>query len=207
MVQSLVQFIPGVNDLLMLGKAFNHEREVDAAGRPRWDRVIVDAPATGHGVTFFRLPRVIRDAVPTGNLHREASEMWGLLTDRARTAVHLVSIPEELPVQETKELRDRLRDDLGIPLGHLVINKALREALTPEVRGDLRRLTPTDARLERMCEAARIRSGRAQIAARHMTSLRALELPVIELPQRPVRRLDRAALEELADTFAAQRAR
>ncbi len=205
LVESLVRFVPGVNDLLMLGKAFNHERETDDAGRPVWDRVIIDAPATGHGITFFRLPKIIRDAVPAGNMHREAADMWALLTDPRRTAVHLVSLPEELPVQETRELHARLADDLGIPLGALVIN------MLPErpFEGPLAEAfdgvdEPGDPRLRRLWTAARIRAGRAANAEQHARALREMGLPTIELPQRPARALDRAAIDALAERFATQ---
>ena len=64
LVSALVRFVPGINDLLMLGKAFNHEREEGmVSGR---DRIIIDAPATGHGLTFFRLPRIVAMRFPPG---------------------------------------------------------------------------------------------------------------------------------------------
>ena len=64
-----------MSDLLMFGKAFNHEREVDGRGKPIWDHVIIDAPATGHGLTFLKLPSIIAQAIPTGNMHEEAQSM------------------------------------------------------------------------------------------------------------------------------------
>ena len=67
-----------MNELLMLGKAFNHEREVDEYNQPRWDHVIIDAPATGHGITLLGLPNIIADAVPSGNMHDEAILMQSL---------------------------------------------------------------------------------------------------------------------------------
>lgn len=204
LVQSLVRFVPGMNDLLMLGKAFNHEREHDDAGRPVWDRVIIDAPATGHGLTFFRLPKVIRDAVPAGNMHREAADMWELMTDPARTAVHLVTLPEELPVFETRELRERL-DELGIPLGHLVINMLPDPPFEGPLADDFAALgEPAEPRLHRLWTAARIRAGRAATAERHAETLRGMGLPVIELPQRVERTLDRAVIDALAERFAEQ---
>ncbi|MCB9526827.1 MAG: ArsA family ATPase [Myxococcales bacterium] len=204
LVQSLVRFVPGMNDLLMLGKAFNHEREVDEQGAPVYDRVIIDAPATGHGITFFKLPRIIRDAVPAGNMHREAADMWALLTDPRRTAVHLVALPEELPVQETRELRRRLANELGVPLGYLVVNMLPEPPLDPTQAEDFARLAaaPRDDRLARLADATRIAAGRAAIAATHAAALHGMGLPVVDLPQHPDRRLDRADLEALADRFA-----
>ena len=207
LVAALVRFVPGMNDLLMLGKAFNHERETDDRGRLTYDRIIIDAPATGHGVTFFRLPKIIRDAVPAGNMHREAADMWDLLTDPQRTAVHLVSLPEELPVQETRELRQKLQGELGMPLGYLVINRLPPTPLDETMQADFDRLPAEDAlpaALRPLAAATRIAAGRATLTAGHAEALRTLGPPPVELPEQPARRLERADLEALADRFAAQ---
>ena len=202
LVQSLVRFVPGVNDLLMLGKAFNHEREVDAEGRPVWDRIIIDAPATGHGLTLFRLPHIIADAVPTGNMHLEATEMWSLLTDTKRTAIHLVSLPEDLPTQETCELRDRLLA-LGLPLGLMVVNKMPMPLLAPTQRGRFARWTerPRDAELASLWDAAHIRAGRVALGAQYSDTLATLGLPLVWLPQIATNRLRRSDLETLSSHF------
>lgn len=184
LVQRLVRFVPGMNDLLMLGKAFNHERELDADGAPVWDAIYVDAPATGHGISLFRLPRIIRDAVPAGNLHREAADMWALMTDPQRTAVHLVTLPEELPVRETQELHQRLAQDLGIPLGALFLNMMPAGLLAPEERAVFARLSerPDDRELALLWATTRIRLGRENLAGRYRDELDQLNLPVVPLP-------------------------
>ena len=122
-VRALVDFMPGLNDLLMLGKAFNHERELNSSGDPTWDCIIVDAPATGHSLTFFRLPKMIRDVVPAGNMHQETDMMWALLCDKNRTIIHLVTLAEELPVQETMELCKTLDHTLKLPVGSILVNR------------------------------------------------------------------------------------
>ncbi|MCB9545600.1 MAG: ArsA family ATPase [Myxococcales bacterium] len=183
-VRNMVRIIPGVHHLLMMGKAFNHEREVEADGRPTWDTIIVDAPATGHGLTFFQLPRVIRDAVPAGNLHREAADMWALLTDPRRTAVHLVTLPEELPVRETLELHGRLTRDLGMPLGHLFVNMMPPPLFAPEQAELFARLpepAPGTA-LHDLWATGRIRMGREALAGSYRRQLAGLAMPLVELP-------------------------
>ncbi len=164
--------------------AFNHERECGPDGHPVWDRIIVDAPATGHGVTFFKLPRVIRDAVGSGNMHQEADDMWSLLTDPERTAVHLVSLPEELPVRETTELHRTLGQELGMPLGYLFVNKVPPPLFDPGLAADFALLAerPADPDLGVLWESARIRLGRERAAAGQVDALRALGLPLVELP-------------------------
>jgi len=121
LTRALVSIVPGSADLIALGKAFNHERERDRRGYV-WDRIIVDAPSTGHGLTFMRLPQVIRDVVPSGNIRGEADEMWALLSDQTRTLIHVVTVPEELPTQETLELWRALEDDVGLSPQVLWVN-------------------------------------------------------------------------------------
>lgn len=204
-VQSLVRFIPGVNDLLMLGKAFNHERERDDDGQPVWDCVIIDAPATGHGITFFRLPQIIRDAVPAGNLHREAADMWALLTDPARTAIHLVALPEELPVRETVELHHKLGVELGLPLGHLFINRVPPLHLDDAQRAAFEALgRPTEPNLARLWSTTRVRLIRVAQAARHRVALAALGLPVVTLDQLYTETFGAAEVARLAEQYVAQ---
>lgn len=203
-VQSLVRFIPGVNDLLMMGKAFNHERELDSEDEPVWDCVIIDAPATGHGVSFFRLPQIIRDAVPAGNLHKEAADMWGLLTDPARTAIHLVALPEALPVRETIELHAQLTGELGLPLGHLFVNRVPPDRMDAKTRADFEALEPPlAAPLDRLWATSQVRAGRVEQAARHQAELATLGLPVIALDQLYTETFGRPEIEALAAQYQA----
>jgi len=199
LVQSLVRFVPGVNDLLMLGKAFNHEREKKADGALLWDRIIIDAPATGHGLTLFRLPKIIADAVPAGNMHREATEMWSLLTDPQRTAVHLVSLPAELPTQETSELCHQLQA-LGLPLGLMVVNKMPTPILAPAQRTQFAQWSPRPDHplLGTLWDAAHIREGMVALGARYGRILAGLGLPMVSFPQIATNRLQRADVEGLA---------
>ncbi len=205
LVRRFVEFVPGMNDLLMFGKAFNHERERDEDGRPVWDSIIIDAPATGHGVSFFRLPKVIQDAVPAGNMHDEASEMWNLLRDARRTAIHLVALPEELPVQETIELHQRLRDELGLPLGFLVINMMPPPLLDAAQAAAFARLpAPDDPVLRPLWAAARIRLGREALAAGYEERLEKLGMPLVRLPTVYSPGYARAEIEALTRAFGAQ---
>lgn len=203
-VASLIRFVPGVNDLLMLGKAFNHERELDSTGRHAWDRIIVDAPATGHGITFFRLPRVIRDAVPGGNLHREAEAMWSLLTDPQRTVLHLVSLPEELPVRETFDLHTTVAGELGMPLGFLFVNRVPPHLLDEQQHADFAAMAerPADPDLAALWDATRIRLGRERMAARYVEELHGLGMPMIQLPTQYTSRFREAEVATLAQHIA-----
>jgi anion-transporting ArsA/GET3 family ATPase len=124
-IRSFLPAVPGLSEWAMLGKAWFHTTEVDEQGRPRFDVVLLDAPATGHGLDMLRVPKVIVEIVPPGILRRDAELAWKMFTDPRQTAVLVVSLPEELPVTETLELVAAIDDDLRLPLGALVVNGVL----------------------------------------------------------------------------------
>ncbi|MGB8932891.1 MAG: ArsA-related P-loop ATPase, partial [Anaeromyxobacteraceae bacterium] len=121
MVRHFLQVVPGFGELVMLGKILHEARAVDG-GRPRWDLVIMDAPSTGHAVQLLRVPQALLDGFPPGRLHQDAEWMRALLIDPARTGVVLVTLPEELPVNETIELDADVRRVLGMPRAALLVN-------------------------------------------------------------------------------------
>ncbi len=200
LVSALVRFIPGLNDLLMLGKAFNHEREKDDDGHPVWDRIIIDAPATGHSLTFFRLPKVISKAVPSGNMHEESVEMWRLLTDQNRTGVHLVALPEELPVQETIELHERLTAELELPVSSIVVNQMPQHSKMISDHTLMKAWTkePVCQEMKALWQASQVRESLVQQASMHRKHLNDLA-PLIELPVRYSEHFGRSDIEALAN--------
>ena len=109
----------------MLGKAWWHTTERRDDGSPRFDCVILDAPATGHGLDMLRVPKVILDVVPPGILRRDAERAWTLFQDPDTCAVVVVTLPEEMPTSETIELAHALRDELRLPIGKVVVNGVL----------------------------------------------------------------------------------
>jgi hypothetical protein len=84
MVKSFLRAVPGMDEWSMLGKAWFHTTE-QVGGRPRWDLVILDAPATGHGLDLLRVPQVLLDVAPPSPLRREAEKCWNLMHDAARS--------------------------------------------------------------------------------------------------------------------------
>jgi anion-transporting ArsA/GET3 family ATPase len=108
--------IPGIRDVLVLGKVKQLERAEVA------DLILVDAPATGHAVTFLTSARGMVDAARGGPLRTQAQDVVELLSDPARCRVLLVTIPEELPVSETIETAYTLEDKAGVQLGPVIVN-------------------------------------------------------------------------------------
>jgi anion-transporting ArsA/GET3 family ATPase len=108
--------IPGLRDVLVLGKVKQLERSRAA------DLVVVDAPATGHAVTFLTSARGLLDSARGGPLRAQAAEVAEMLADPARCRVLLVTLPEELPVSETVEAAFQLEDRAGVQLAGVVVN-------------------------------------------------------------------------------------
>jgi anion-transporting ArsA/GET3 family ATPase len=133
--RQLMEASPGWRDLIALGKVWHLERARDKGGRPRFDLLVVDAPATGHGVTFLDVPRVVISAVRAGPLRHHTEQVEALLRDPQRTLVLPVSLAEELPVRETLSLVARIRQ-LGLPIDRVVVN-GRRACPVPETLGDL----------------------------------------------------------------------
>ena len=112
---------PGVNELLTVGKFAYEVRE------RHYDLVVVDASATGHVVGQLAAPVAINDLVKVGLVRSQTDWMIDLLTDADTTGVVVVTAPEEMPVLETLELIERLRDETEIDVASVVVNRVLPE--------------------------------------------------------------------------------
>ena len=108
--------IPGIRDVLVLGKVKQLEREARA------DLIVVDAPATGHAITFLTSASGLVNAARGGPLRTQAQDVVDLLSDPTRCRVILVTLPEELPVSETIESAYTLEDKAGVQLGPVIVN-------------------------------------------------------------------------------------
>lgn len=137
-VRSFLRAVPGLQDWSMLGKAWWHTTEADPQGAFKYDVVILDAPATGHGLDMLRVPKVIVDIVPPGLLRRDAEAAWKLFQDPAQAGVVLVTLPEEMPVTESIELLAAVRGELGLPVAKIIVNAALPELFSAAERVTLR---------------------------------------------------------------------
>jgi anion-transporting ArsA/GET3 family ATPase len=121
-LRQMLEGAPGWRELITLGKIWHLEQMRAAGGGPLYDLIVVDAPATGHGVTFLDVPRVVHSAVRAGPLSRNAGRVEKLIRDDRRTLLLPVSLAEELPAQESNELVMRMRDEIGIAVDRIVIN-------------------------------------------------------------------------------------
>jgi len=180
--------VPGLYEWAMLGKAWFHTTETLADGSPRFDVVLFDAPATGHGADMLRVPKVILDVVPPGVLRRDAETAWAMLQDPAKSGVVIVTLPEEMPVTETLELIETVRGELRLPVLQLVINGVIPPLLSPEERerllADPSLLEPRDRDpSDRVLVAGARRAAREKVQAASLSKLLAeTDIPSIKLP-------------------------
>jgi len=114
---------PGLKELMTVGKVwFEADRKL-AGGEPVWQRIFVDAGASGHSLPYLQMPSAAAATFRSGLVHREAVRVQELLSDPLRTCVHVVAIPEEMPVTEAAAIVERLRGALKLPLGALYVNR------------------------------------------------------------------------------------
>src|SRR5436190_1237467 len=189
---------------LLGGRGVGYVPTREEAGRPCWDAIVVDAPATGHSLQYLRMPQAAREAFGAGLVQREATKITGLLRDRQTTAVHIVTLAEETPVTETLETRTQLVEALGLPLGFVIANRVHRRRFSPAVLERLHAATASPAAeralLACVAERATEESGWASINEAHLGRLRAGigSAPLVELPFLFVEEFDRSCVEQLA---------
>lgn len=124
---------PGFKDILILGKLWYLEQ-----GRGRsntkhtFDTIILDAPAAGHMLGFLQSPIGLTNALRGGPIRRQAEWLVDLITDPKRCKVHLVTLPEEMPVSETMETAEALRDRIGIEPGLIFANGVYSESFSKD---------------------------------------------------------------------------
>ena len=118
--------VPGIQDVLMIG----HLRRLVDEGK--YERIIVDGPASGRARELLRAPRMVAEASTEGPIFDQATRAHALLTNPEAAAILLVTIPEETPVNETIETAFDVEDDPGIRLAGVVVNRLFPHAEPPK---------------------------------------------------------------------------
>jgi anion-transporting ArsA/GET3 family ATPase len=112
---------PGLKELAVLVHAWRLASGASGRRAPRVDTVVLDAPASGHGVSLLAAPSLAGEVIHSGPFARMAHDLTELITDRTRSAIVAVTTAEEMPVQEVVELAEMLRGGVGrTPEGVLV---------------------------------------------------------------------------------------
>ena len=176
---------PGLKELVTIGKIWELALEDrKAPGGQRYDQVIVDAPATGHGVGFLQTPRTFANVARVGPIRQQAETLDRLIRDRERTAIAVVALPEEMPVNETAALEGALASEVGVVVDRIFCNglypQRFDEAEVERIAAAAPRAQPA-ARAG--CRAALTESRRARDQRRQLARLEeSCEAPVSTVP-------------------------
>ncbi|WP_327678530.1 ArsA-related P-loop ATPase [Kitasatospora sp. NBC_00458] len=196
---------PGVRDVLLTGKACEAARRKGPDGRRRYDAVVMDAPPTGRITRFLNVNSEVAGLARIGPIHTQAQAVMRVLKS-PETAVHLVTLLEEMPVQETVDGFEELRE-AGLPVGGVLVNMVrpplLDAAAVAAVDGDHREevalalgeaglggrsrkpetvRAAIDPLLDPLLDQAREHAERVELERAQRADLQQLKLPTYELP-------------------------
>lgn len=217
--------MPAIRSVVFLYQLLELEQARGTRGEPRWDLIVCDMPTSGFVAGLFGVPSMVQQIFRVGPLAAVANAMGQLLREPHRTGIVLVALPEEMPVVETVELRNLLRQRHGVETAAIVVNgvypalvadeelAALAAAIAAEdptgspASGDATRVEPdrgprgaaVDAAL---LWAAKLLQTRSQRAQRLLETLR--ESPhtrLVALPHLFRRTLPLEAIDALSDRF------
>jgi anion-transporting ArsA/GET3 family ATPase len=202
---------PGLKELAILGHALRLLRRLEPPDTPRLDMVVLDAPATGHGVRLLAAPRLVSEVIRGGPFGALAGELAAFTADPRRTGIVVVTQAEEMPVEEALELREALAAQLDRRPELLVVNGLFPPLSAGD--GDIEPRAAEDRSLETRETAALVELWRHR---RHLNERELARLaewwegPLVELPLIAVERgpeliavLERLLARQLAATAAA----
>ena len=208
---------PGLRDVLLTGKIKETVVRADKARLPAYDAVVVDSPPTGRIARFLDVTKAVADLAKGGPVHSQSEGVVKLLHSD-QTSIHLVTLLEALPMQETMEAIDELQQ-LRLPIGSVIVNRNIPVYLPPDdlakaaegdIDADTVRAGLTEAGIKlsdndfaglltETIEHATLITARAESAEQ----LDEIKVPRLELPALPDG-VDLGSLYELAEALAHQ---
>jgi anion-transporting ArsA/GET3 family ATPase len=204
---------PGLRDLLMVGKLYEIEGRRRQDGRRHYDLIVLDAPPTGRIVPFLQAPEGVTEIVRMGPIRRQSAQINEMLDNPRRARAVLVTLLEEMPVQETVEGVAALRA-AGIAVGPVITNKVVVERVSaedaeiiaqtgPDVIADAGGVSMATAELTK--ELVTAHRGRLALQSELRTTLaEKTELPILDLPLQTGPTFGEDDLRVLTDVLAAQ---
>ena len=182
--QYFVAAAPGARELITIGKVYDLV-EGRGDGADAYDLVIVDAPASGHGIAMLETPATFGQIARVGTVRRQAEKIGALLRDAERTGYLAVTLPEETPVNETLEVEAAVGRAVGAGLEAVVVNAVRAQPLAGEEARELRAvLADAPAGPSRSAVVAALRAhDRARDQQAQVDRLRdRAQAPVVTLP-------------------------
>jgi anion-transporting ArsA/GET3 family ATPase len=205
--QYFVAAAPGAKELITIAKVWELAQDERWHRQNRaYDLVVVDAPASGHGIGMLTTPRTFGEIARVGPIRRQAAKVSEMLADPARTGYVAVALPEEMPVTETIDLERRLREAVGLGLDAIVMNAMWPERFSS---ADVTRLRAAErnghapAALGAVRAALRVHE-RVKAQRAHVRRLEAAsDAPITALPFVFESELELSHYERLASVLAA----
>jgi anion-transporting ArsA/GET3 family ATPase len=209
---------PGLRDLLLIGKIYEIEARRRDDGRRQYDLIVVDAPPTGRIVPFLEAPEGVTEIVRVGPIKRQAGQIREMLQNPRRVQAVVVTLLEEMPVQETVEAVTALQA-AGVAVGPVVANQVVRPRLDADASSALLHLGADGLRARAEAAGATMSGRTAELAIDVATDHRTrLDMQtrlradvedrtghgVLVLPQLTGANFDARDLEVLADALAVQ---
>jgi anion-transporting ArsA/GET3 family ATPase len=206
MFQAFTMATPGMRELLSIGKIWElAQLQRRTRGAAPYDLVVVDAPATGHGVGILRTPRTFAEIARVGPIAAQGRTIADTIADRTFTAVVAVATPEEMPVNETLGLRDALEQE-RLGLDAVILNSLYPDRFSAE---QVAELSAALERAETPLARAALRAALSEQARAHTQRYQRTRLSeglgteLVDLPFLSVDQLGRGELELLADALEA----
>lgn len=128
-VAGFFEAVPAIKPILFLYHLWRLEQLHGPDGDGRWDLIVCDLPTSGFAVGMYAIPKTLSQVFRFGPVNAYAAGMRTLLTDPRKSGVVLVTLPEEMPVVETLELQDSLRDRFGVRAAAIVLNGVFPDLL------------------------------------------------------------------------------
>jgi len=175
---------PGLKELVTIGKIWELAQPDRRVKKGReYDLVIVDSPATGHGIGFLETPRTFANIARVGPIHAQAQTLNRYLTDHERTGAAIVALPEEMPVNESELLERELTENVGMTVDSVYMNGVYPERFTDAEAERLAELPEATSAARAAARAAISEHRRARIHREQLERLqRLVSAPVKTLP-------------------------
>jgi anion-transporting ArsA/GET3 family ATPase len=196
---------PGLKELVTIGKVWELSQPDRRVRKGRkYDLVLVDAPATGHGIGFLQTPRTFAAIARVGPIRSQAEALDRYITDHRRTGAVIVALPEEMPVNESELLERELSDRIGVSVDRAYMNGMYPERFSESEARSLEAVADSVDRGARAAVRAALRERRRAIAHRaQLERLRSLvRAPVEALPFIFEPELGATGVERLAEEVA-----
>ena len=219
-VRNTLHFFPGVKEFMIMHRIMCLEQERDHSGRLKYDQVIFDGPTTGHSLFYLKVPDLFVNILRAGFFARDAKKVHNAIVNPAQTCFNVVTLAEEMPVNETLDLLRNAKASLEIPLGYIFIN-----AVQPHVfagiegagseREGLDKLKSDAASVEKLAaalgstgavealiETAAFQSERAEINREQIARLLQHDMRFMQIPFVYSRNFDLNTIDGIADTIS-----